>query len=224
MAILDSIAASANHSRDGDLHRGLVGVSTAGAEGLPSAAMRTTTIGWVLALGAALAGCGGASAGDARCRDTVGRGGAEPPPPPTPPASAAAELPPLAPSIVGVEDAERRDAPNGQASVAFLARGHGAFVGRLEMAPEAAVPEHQDATEEYIHVLEGHGTITIDGTEHEVGPGTTIFMPAGATVSYRNGDERMVALQVFAGPEPANKYNEWSIEGEGGDGEQGVAE
>jgi quercetin dioxygenase-like cupin family protein len=65
-------------------------------------------------------------------------------------------------------------------------------------------------TEEYIHVLRGTGTITIDGIQHEIAPGTTIYMPANARVSFDNGDEPMTAIQVFAGPAPADKYDAWT--------------
>lgn len=110
-----------------------------------------------------------------------------------------------------LSEAEQRVAPPGTARVWILARGNEAFVARLEMEPGAAVPEHQDADEEYIHVLEGHGTIWIDGERRAVEPGATIFMPAGATVRYQNGDARMVALQVFAGPGSAAKYDRWPL-------------
>lgn len=109
-----------------------------------------------------------------------------------------------------LEDAPQRAAPPGTATIAFLARGNNAFIGRLEMEPNAAVPEHQDADEEYIVVLQGHGTVRIDGVEHAVTPGSTIFMPAGATVSFQNGDERLIAIQVFAGPASAAKYDRWT--------------
>ena len=39
-----------------------------------------------------------------------------------------------------------------------LARGKNAFIGRLWLAPGAAVPLHQDTSEEYIVFLEGGGT------------------------------------------------------------------
>jgi len=110
------------------------------------------------------------------------------------------------------EVAPRRVSPNGQAWITLLAQGANAFVGRLEMAPGATVPEHRDPTEEYIHILSGGGTLVIDGVEHEIGPGTTVFMPSDVTVSYRNGAERLVALQVFAGPEAAEKYERWTAE------------
>jgi hypothetical protein len=34
-------------------------------------------------------------------------------------------------------------------------------------------------------------------------------MPANAEVSYANGPRKMVALQIFAGPAPAEKYASW---------------
>lgn len=140
----------------------------------------------------------------------VGSCGRSAPPAAADPEGSAGAEAPLPPTIVALADAETRVAPPGTASVRFLAQGHHAFVARLEMDAGAAVPEHRDADEEYIVVLEGGGTITIDGVATEIGPGTTVFMPAGATVSYRNGPERMVALQVFAGPGSAAKYDRWA--------------
>jgi quercetin dioxygenase-like cupin family protein len=112
-------------------------------------------------------------------------------------------------AVIPIGDAPRKAAPNGKAWVTILARGDNAFVGKLEMEPGAAVPEHRDPTEEYIHVLEGSGTMVIEGKEHAVEAGTTIYMPADALVTFRNGPSRLVALQVFAGPEPARKYDAW---------------
>lgn len=121
-----------------------------------------------------------------------------------PPAAA-----PLDPLVVDASDVVTRWAPSGKAHVDIFATGANAFLARLTMAPGGGVPEHSDPTEEYIHVIRGSGTIVIDGVEHEVGPGDTVFMPAGVPVSYRNGDEEMQAFQVFAGPGPAAKYDVW---------------
>jgi quercetin dioxygenase-like cupin family protein len=111
------------------------------------------------------------------------------------------ETPPA--EVRASSDTPRRRAPNGRAQVAELARGAEAFVGRLELDPDAIVPEHRDPTEEYLVVLEGSGTIFIDGVEHTVGAGATVFMPANALVTFQNGPERLVAIQIFAGPESA---------------------
>lgn len=102
-----------------------------------------------------------------------------------------------------------RTASHGKAQVTPLAEGRNAWIGRLEIAPGAKVPEHRDPTEEYIHVLSGSGTMWIDDKQHEVGPGATVFMPANAKVRFENGKASMTAVQVFAGPGPAAKYSAW---------------
>lgn len=111
--------------------------------------------------------------------------------------------------VRALEDSPTRSAPNGSATVTVLAHGTQAFVAKLEMSPGATVPSHRDETEETIYVLEGSGSLTMDATTYSVGPGTTIFMPAGAEVSFENGDAPLVGIQVFAGPQPAAKYDAW---------------
>src|SRR5687768_4285388 len=78
--------------------------------------------------------------------------------------------------VRALADAPRRASPPGTATIAMLAQGRNAFIGRLEMEAGAEVPEHQDPDEEYVVVLEGSGTITIDGVVSEVTSGSTIFM------------------------------------------------
>ncbi|MEM6995930.1 MAG: cupin domain-containing protein [Myxococcota bacterium] len=129
-----------------------------------------------------------------------------------PPAAFDAWMPPLSPVVVKGDIAELRTSPKGGATVTILARGHNAFLARLQMPAAGAVPQHRDTTEEYIHVVSGGGTITIDGTDHTLVPGDTVYMPANAEVSYQNGDEPLVAIQVFAGPEPAAKYGAWTAQ------------
>lgn len=122
----------------------------------------------------------------------------------------ACEAAPGRPAAVTAIDQVEHRRKGEAADVYVLAQGNNAFLARLEMAPGGEVPEHRDATEEYIHILEGGGVFKIDGQAHTVGPGTTIFMPADALVSFKNGDARLVAIQVFAGPGPAVKYEAWT--------------
>lgn len=119
-------------------------------------------------------------------------------------------MPAISGPITKADAAQVRTAPSGKAGVTILARGENAFVARLRMDAGAAVPVHRDATEEYIHVLEGGGTITVDGTDYPIATGDTVYMPADAEVSFQNGDAELVGLQVFAGPEPAAKYGGWT--------------
>lgn len=113
-------------------------------------------------------------------------------------------------SVLHKDRAPRAQAPHGKAEIRHLARGEAAYLGLLRMEPGAKVPAHRDATEEFIYVLEGRGVMSIDGEVFEVGSETAIFMPADAEVSFENGETPMVALQVFAGPGPAAKYEAWS--------------
>ena len=122
------------------------------------------------------------------------------------PAPGPAQRPATVTSLAQAEHRRKGEA----ADIHVLARGENAFLGKLEMAPGGEVPEHRDPTEEYIHILAGGGVFTLDGQVHQVGPGSTIYMPPGALVSFKNGDAPLVAIQVFAGPAPAAKYDAWT--------------
>ena len=116
--------------------------------------------------------------------------------------------------IVEREQAERRQLGGGRAEIRLLAQGSRAFIGELTLAAGAQVPQHRDEDEEYLHILSGSGKITIDGVEHTLRAGATVYMPARAEVSFVNGDQPLRALQVFAGPESAAKYQRWTpVEG-----------
>ena len=103
-------------------------------------------------------------------------------------------------------------APSGQARITFLAQGKNAFVGRLWLAPHAKVPLHQDQTEEYLYILEGRGMLKMNDQEYQLKAGMTVFMPANAKVTFKNGDQPTVCLQIFSGPDSAKKYKSWPKE------------
>lgn len=126
-------------------------------------------------------------------------------------AHAAPEAPPKS-GVIAEGAAQKQIAAHGKARITHLAEGKNAYVGKLTLAPNAKVPEHADTDEEYIHVLSGTGTVTIDGKAHPVGPGATIYMAAGAKVSFVNGPAPMVAIQIFAGPRSADKYQGWKAD------------
>lgn len=114
------------------------------------------------------------------------------------------------PAVVELTSAETRISPTQQARVTILARGENAFLAKLEMDAKAKIPLHRDSTEEYVHILEGSGKMTIDGKPYDIAPGTTIYMPPNCEVSFDNGDAKLIGIQVFAGPEPAKKYDAWT--------------
>ncbi len=117
-------------------------------------------------------------------------------------------------SVVHGDAVQRRRSPAGTATIAPLLRGPHAFVSRLELAPRAQIPEHVDGTDEAIVVLEGSGTLTIDGQAHAIAVGDAVLMPGGARVSFVNGDAPMTVIQVFSPPGPEAKYDAWAAVGD----------
>jgi len=124
-------------------------------------------------------------------------------------AEARTPMPPKG-AVTSTEQLCTRVSPNGKARATPLILGQNAYVGRLELDAGAKVPVHRDPTEEFIHVLAGSGSMVIDGVTYPVRPGDTVYMPANAEVSFENGPTSTVALQVFAGPAPALKYDSWT--------------
>lgn len=155
------------------------------------------------------------------CAGSSGPLVAEPAPEPAPTEPEAAQEAPAKAARAGTHvtlaEAERRIAPHGKASIAMLARGEEAFVGQLELEPLVEIPAHRDPTEETIVVLEGGGTLLMDGRAYQVGVGSVVYMPANAEVSFANGPNKLVALQVFADPDPASKYDDWKLAGDSSD-------
>lgn len=111
--------------------------------------------------------------------------------------------------VIEEELASTRNAPEADAQVSIMAEGDNAFMGKVRFKPGATVAEHTDESEEYLYVLSGTGTLTVNGTEYGLKPNTAVYMPAGARVSFENDDKLFEAVQVFAGPGPANKYSKW---------------
>ena len=115
------------------------------------------------------------------------------------------------PKITTKESVETRHVAQGKVKIETFMQGRNAFVGRLTLAPLQKVPLHQDATEEYLYIIAGGGEITIDGKQYAVKAGDSIYMPAKAKVSFTNGNKTLIAFQIFAGPESAQKYQKWPL-------------
>lgn len=104
----------------------------------------------------------------------------------------------------------RKQVGGGKAVIEIFKEGKNAFFARLTVGPNGAVPLHRDPTEEYLLIESGSGELTIDGVKHHVKAGDLIYMPARAEVSFKNGPQPLIALQIFAGPESARKYDKWA--------------
>ncbi|MFN8643539.1 MAG: cupin domain-containing protein [Candidatus Binatia bacterium] len=73
-------------------------------------------------------------------------------------------------------------------------------VGIAEIGPDArAARPHRHAPPEVYHILAGEGVVVIDGVEHPVSAGATVFIPGNAWHGTRHtGVEPLRLLYVFA--------------------------
>jgi quercetin dioxygenase-like cupin family protein len=91
------------------------------------------------------------------------------------------------------------DAAEGLSKGVLVGEADGApnlAIRRFTLAPGATVPKHTNEIEHEQYVLEGEYVVGIggsadgDGEEYTVGPGDSLFIPAGTVHWYRNeGDE-----------------------------------
>lgn len=62
-------------------------------------------------------------------------------------------------------------------------------------------PAESHAGDQVVYVIEGRGVLTIAGTEHEVGPGACVMIPAVTLHHVRNpGRSALFFLSVYAPP------------------------
>src|SRR3954447_26746382 len=86
----------------------------------------------------------------------------------------------------------RTDAPTfdvgGTAVTAYAAPSRGSSelsVCQIELAPGSTSPRHHMDREEVFLGLEGHAVAEIDGSEHVLGPGDCLILPAGTDFTLR---------------------------------------
>jgi quercetin dioxygenase-like cupin family protein len=78
-------------------------------------------------------------------------------------------------------------------------------MGIAKIPPNEALREHRHLQEEIYLVLEGTGSVTIDGETRPVGSGTSVFIPGNALRSCENtGEGDLRFAYVF----PANEFEE----------------
>jgi quercetin dioxygenase-like cupin family protein len=63
-------------------------------------------------------------------------------------------------------------------AAATAADGHEIGVDLIEMQPGTAFPLHTHPGDHVLYVQSGAGCVHVDGTDHRVKPGDTIFIPA----------------------------------------------
>ncbi|RDV38752.1 cupin domain-containing protein [Bradymonadaceae bacterium TMQ3] len=119
------------------------------------------------------------------------------------------------PVVVNAHRVQQRVGDDSQVRVANLLRGEQAYMGRWALAPNAQTSPRSAAAETYLYVLEGSGVAMIAGQSYIVGPHMAVYVPAGAELSFTNGAERLVAVQVYAPGEEAARYQEWRLRDDG---------
>lgn len=68
-----------------------------------------------------------------------------------------------------------------------------------EIRPGGAGREHAHDVEHGMYIIRGRGRFTLEGTEHQVGPGTAVFVPAHARHSLAcDGDEPLQYVVIYA--------------------------
>jgi len=85
------------------------------------------------------------------------------------------------------------DAADGLSKGVLLDESDGApnfAMRRFTLDPGADVPKHTNEVEHEQYVLEGEYVVGIDGEEHTVSAGDSLFIPAGAVHWYRNESDR----------------------------------
>lgn len=106
-------------------------------------------------------------------------------------------------SVVRHAEARRTSTPNAVMTTfaSPTQGGAGLAVWQVRMEPGASGPPHRFDVEQVWTVLDGTARIELDGTEHEVGAGDTVVMPAGAPRRIHAGGDgvtTVVAAQAGA--------------------------
>jgi quercetin dioxygenase-like cupin family protein len=86
-----------------------------------------------------------------------------------------------------------------------LTPSDGLTAGVAELEPGGWLGLHRHTPAEIYYGLEGHGTVTIEGKDYDLAPGTAVFIPADAEHGVRNiGSGPLRFLYVF----PADSFSE----------------
>lgn len=68
----------------------------------------------------------------------------------------------------------------------------GLSAGLAVLEPAGWLGLHRHPSPEIYHVLEGDGLLTVNGTRHAVGPGSSVFIPGGAPHALRTVGESLL--------------------------------
>lgn len=103
------------------------------------------------------------------------------------------------PRVIGPQEAHVSVSPMGvrtEFMVGSVSTGASQlFLAKATLPPGHETPMHlHEIDEEVVYVLEGELTAILEGEEHKVGPGGTLFVPPGKWMSLANRTDRPVVL------------------------------
>lgn len=70
--------------------------------------------------------------------------------------------------------------------------------GQYRLKAKATDPQQPHAQDELYHVLHGHSILQVEGRDIPVGPGSIVYVPAGAAHRFHTITEDLEVLVVFA--------------------------
>lgn len=77
----------------------------------------------------------------------------------------------------------------------------------LNFMPGQELPKHKHpGTQVYLHVLEGNGTMTIDGHDNEIEQGDIIRVDGNEEFSFNNSGQHRLSLHVVLNKIPDERY------------------
>jgi len=89
---------------------------------------------------------------------------------------------------------------------ATLWRSERLMLGVNAFEPGQAHPPHAHQGQDKIYVvIEGHGSFSLDGEPHELGPGQVLVAPAGVEHGFENRSGARLLVLVTLCPPPAPK-------------------
>jgi mannose-6-phosphate isomerase-like protein (cupin superfamily) len=103
-------------------------------------------------------------------------------------------------SVWDHETLVRRRAEGGRPYVEFL-RVDSMSAGFYALPAGGVDPQSPHAEDEVYVVLQGRAVVTIGDEAHEVGPGSTVYVPAGVPHRFHDIADDLHVVVVFAPPE-----------------------
>ncbi len=93
---------------------------------------------------------------------------------------------------------------SGKSYLEFL-RHPSMSAGIYELSADGADPQQPHREDEIYYIVRGRAQIYVDGEDRAVGPGSVIFVAAGAEHRFHSIEEDLSILVVFAPAESANR-------------------